>query len=87
MLEPARQAAVYAITSRHGCGVCGLVDTAGVVAGSEVVVAGDAVGEQVPDDDQNGAGNGDQGLELAAALDYPPVPRKVGSSLGRSGPA
>jgi len=28
----------------------------------------------VPDDDQDGAGDGDQGLELADPLDQPPVP-------------
>jgi len=44
-----------------------------VVAGAEVVVAGGAVGEQVPDDDQDGAGDGDQGFELAAALGQAPV--------------
>ena len=45
------------------------VDAAGVVVGSEVAEAGEGVGEQVPDDDQDGAGDRDQGLELAAALD------------------
>ena len=49
------------------------VDAAGVVAGAEVAEAGGGVGEQVPDDDQDGAGDGDQGLELAAAFDEPPV--------------
>jgi hypothetical protein len=49
------------------------VDAAGVVSGAEVVVAGGAVGQQVPDDHQDGAGDGDQGVEFAAALDDPPV--------------
>jgi hypothetical protein len=43
-----------------------LVDPAGVVAGAEVVVAGGAVGQQVPDDDQDGAGDGDEGFELSS---------------------
>src|SRR5215469_7565576 len=50
-----------------------LVDPAGVIAGAEVVVAGGGVIEQVPDDDQDGAGDRDQGLELAPALDQAPV--------------
>ena len=44
-----------------------------MVAGAEVVVAGGGVGEEMPDDHQDGTGDGDQGLELAAALDDPPV--------------
>jgi len=55
-------------------GLAAGVEAAGVVGGAEVVVAGVPVGEQVPDDDQDGAGGGDQGFELAAALDQPPVP-------------
>jgi hypothetical protein len=31
------------------------VDAAGVIASAEVVVAGGGVGEEVPDDDQDGA--------------------------------
>src|SRR6266704_990250 len=54
-------------------GLLGFVDAAGVVAGAQVVVAGGGVGEQVPDDHQDGAGDGDQGLALAAALDQAPV--------------
>src|SRR6266511_302050 len=54
-------------------GLAGRVDAAGVVAGAQVVVAGGGVGEQVPDDHQDGAGDGDQGLALAAALDQAPV--------------
>jgi len=45
------------------------VDALGVVVGSEVAEAGFGVCEQVPDDDQDGAGDRDQSLELAAALD------------------
>src|SRR6266568_1559319 len=44
-----------------------------VVAGAEVVVAGGGVGEQVPDDDQDGAGDRDEGLELAAAPGQAPL--------------
>jgi hypothetical protein len=40
-----------------------------VVVGSEVAEAGCWIGEQVPDNDQDRAGNRDQGLESAAALD------------------
>jgi len=36
---------------------------------AEVVEAGRRVGEQVPDDDQDGSGHGDQGLELSASFD------------------
>ena len=36
------------------------VDAAGVVVGSEVVEAGGGVGQEVPDDDENGAGDRDQ---------------------------
>jgi hypothetical protein len=49
------------------------VGAAGVAAGTEVVVAGGAVGKEVPDDDEDGAGDGDQGLELATAPDETPV--------------
>nr|WP_260502437.1 hypothetical protein [Rhodococcus aetherivorans] len=45
----------------------------GVVVGPEFVEAGAGVGEQVPDDDEDRAGNGDEGLELAAPLDDTPV--------------
>jgi hypothetical protein len=33
------------------------VDAAGVVAGAQLVEAGGGAGEQVPDDDQDGAGD------------------------------
>ena len=54
-------------------GLAVLVDVAGVVVAAEVVVAGAAVGEQVPDDDEDGAGDGDEGLELAAPSGQAPV--------------
>ena len=63
------------------------IGAAGVVAGAEVVVAGGGVGEQVPDDDQDGAGDGDQGAELAAAAGDAPVQdglRGEGLLCGRS---
>ncbi len=44
-----------------------------VVAGAEVGVPGLGVLEQVPDDDQDGAGDGDLGFGLAAAAGDPPV--------------
>jgi hypothetical protein len=50
------------------------VDLRDVEAGAEVVVAAGAVDEQVSDDDQDGACDCDEGLELAAASDQPPVP-------------
>jgi hypothetical protein len=52
-------------------GLAARVDAAGAAADAEVVLAAGAVGEQVPDDDQDGAG--DEGLEFAAALEDPPV--------------
>src|SRR5215218_8515542 len=54
-------------------GLAGGVDAAGVVVGAQVVEAGGGVGEQVPDDHQDGAGDGDQGLELADAFHEAPV--------------
>ena len=46
-----------------------LVDALGVEVGAEVVVAGGGVGEEVPDDDEDRAGDRDEGFELAAAFD------------------
>ena len=54
-------------------GLAGLVDAAGVVVSAEVVEAGGGVGQQVPDDHQDGAGDGDQGLALADAPDQAAV--------------
>src|SRR5882757_2263084 len=44
------------------------VDAAGVVVGSEVVESGERIRQQLPDDHQNGAGDRNERLELAAAL-------------------
>ena len=49
------------------------VDAGVVVVGAEVVEAGVGVGEQVPDDDQDGAADRDDGLLLAAASGDAPV--------------
>ena len=46
---------------------------AGVVVGAEVVKSGGGVVEHVPNDDQDGAGDRDQGFEFAAAFDEAPV--------------
>ncbi len=48
-------------------------DAGGVVVGAKIVEAGGRVGQQVPDDDHDGAGDRDQGLEFAAAFDQTPV--------------
>ena len=62
------------------------VDAAGVVVGAEVAEAGGGVGEQVPDDDQDGAGDRDEGLEFAAAFDDAPVAfAEEGVGLGGRG--
>ena len=62
------------------------VDAAGVVVGAEVVEAGGGVGEQVPDDDEDGAGDGDERLEFAAAFDDAPVAfAEEGVGLGGRG--
>ena len=45
------------------------VDPGGVVVDAEVVEPGGGVVEQVPDDDQDRAGDCDEGLEFAAAFD------------------
>ena len=44
-----------------------------MVVGAEVVEAGVRVAQQVPDDDEDGTGYGDQGFELAAAFDQASV--------------
>jgi hypothetical protein len=49
------------------------VGPAGVMAGAKLAEAGGRVGEQIPDNHQDGTGDGDQGPELAAAPDDPPV--------------
>ena len=50
------------------------VDAAGVEVRAQVTKPGGGVGQQVPDDDQDGAGDGDQGFEFASAFDQAPVP-------------
>ena len=50
-------------------GLAVLVDAVGVEVGAEVVVAGGGVGEEVPDDDEDRAGDGDERFEFAAAFD------------------
>ena len=54
-------------------GLAVLVDAAGVEVGAEVVEAGGGVGQQVPDDHQDRAGDGDQSFELADAADQAAV--------------
>jgi hypothetical protein len=51
-----------------------LVDPVGVIVGAELAESGGPAGQQVPDDHQDGAGDRNQGPELAAAPDDPPVP-------------
>jgi hypothetical protein len=48
-------------------------DAVGVIVGAKIAEAGGRVGQQVPDDDQDGAGDREQGFELAAAFDEAPV--------------
>lgn len=48
-------------------------DASGVVVGSEVVKPGGGIGEQLPDDHQDGASDRDEGFKLAAAFDDAPV--------------
>jgi hypothetical protein len=48
--------------------------TAGIEVRAEVAVAGGGVGQQVPGDDHDGAGDGDLGDGLAAAAGDAPVP-------------
>src|SRR5215469_450801 len=54
-------------------GLAALVGSGLVVAGSELVVAGGGVAEQVPDDGQDGAGDGDLGAGGATAAGDAPV--------------
>ena len=49
-----------------------LVD-AGVVVRAEVGEACGEIGQQVPDDDEDGSGDGREGLELAVAFDQAPL--------------
>ena len=50
-----------------------LVDARFVEVGTEVVVAGLRVGEQVPDDGQDRAADGDDGAALTAMFDQAPI--------------
>lgn len=61
---------------------------AGVPVASEVSVAAGGVVHQVPDGDQDGAGDGDQGFEVALAFDDAAVPgaeEGVGAGRGYGG--
>ena len=63
-----------------------LVDPGHVVVRSEVVEAGGGIGQQVPDDGEDGAGDRDEGLELASAFDDAPVAfAEEGAGLGCRG--
>ncbi|HET7518845.1 MAG TPA: hypothetical protein VFN05_14380 [Actinomycetes bacterium] len=50
-----------------------LVDAGFVEVGTEVVVAGLGVSQQVPDDGQDRVADGDDGAALAAMLDQAPI--------------
>src|SRR5688572_24860345 len=50
------------------------VDAAGVVVGAEVDKACRRVGEQMPDDDEDRAGDSDDRSQLASAANQAPVP-------------
>ena len=66
--------------------LAGGVNAMGVVVGSQVVKACGWVGQQVPNDDQDRAGDRDEGFELAAAFDQASVAlAEEGVRLGRSG--
>ena len=67
-------------------GLAVAVDSAGVVVGAQVMEAGGGIGEQVPDDHQDRAGDGDQGLALADAPDQAAVAlAEEGVGLGGGG--
>jgi hypothetical protein len=62
------------------------VDVVGVVVAAQIVEAGRGIGRQVPDDDQDGTRDRDEGCEVAAACDDPPVTlAEEGGGLGRRG--
>src|ERR671919_152405 len=70
----------------EAAGLAVAVDAAGVVVGAQVVEASGGVGQQVPDDHQDGPGDGDQGLELADAPDQAAVAlAEEGVGLGGRG--
>src|SRR5512132_4286353 len=67
-------------------GLAVAVDAAGVVVGAEVVETGGGIGQQVPDDHQDGAGHRDQGSALADAPDQAAVAlAEEGVGLGGGG--
>jgi hypothetical protein len=57
-------------------------DAAGVAIGAEVGEARGGIGQQVPADDQDRAGNRNEGFEFAAAFDDAPVAFAEGVGLG-----
>ena len=62
------------------------VGAVGIEVRAQVMEPCGGIGEQVPDDDQDGAGHGDQGFELAAAFDQAPVAlAEEGVGLGGRG--
>jgi hypothetical protein len=64
------------------------VDAGGVVVGSEVAESGGGVEKQLPNDDEDRAGDRDQGLEFAAAFDQAPVAlAEEGVGLGQAAAA
>src|SRR5688572_14539544 len=71
--------------------LAGGVDAVVVEVGAEVVVPGGRVGQQVPDDHEDGSGDGDEGLAFAAAGDQASVAfgqeRVAGAGTGRCGDA
>jgi len=66
---PAAEAAERLELVDEVAGLAVAVDAAGVVVGAQVVEAGGGVGQQVPDDHQDGAGHSDQSSALADAPD------------------
>jgi hypothetical protein len=64
----------------------GVADAVGEVIRTKVVEASGRVGQQMPDDGEDGTGDGDQGAELAWAFDQRPAAfTQEGRGLGGSG--
>jgi hypothetical protein len=62
------------------------VDVGGVEVWAQVVESGGGVGQEVPDDDEDGSGDGDEGFEFAAAFDQSSVAfPEEGVGLGGAG--
>lgn len=61
-------------------GTTGGVQAAGVIVGSQVVIAGSGVGEQMPHDSEDGAGDRDESFQLAPSFHQAPV---TGAEEGR----